>query len=457
MTSTPRSPDDGAGSTGFVGLVQRLIDVRPEEIRTLFLSAAYFFCILSSYYIIRPIRDEMGVAGGVRNLPWLFTGTLAVMLLVNPVFAGLVVKFSRKRFVSITYRFFIVNLLIFFLLLTTASADRHVWIGRAFFVWTSVFNLFVVSIFWAFMADVFRVEQSKRLFGFIGVGGTLGALIGAALTAVLAERVGPVNLLVLSAVLLEVGVFFVRRLSALFAQLQRGQGAQPSGETPIGGHVFAGIRDIARSPYLLGICGYMLLYTVAATVLYFQQAEIAERYFADRAARTGFFAKIDVAVNALTILTQMFLTGRIIKALGVAVTLMLLPAACVVGFSTLGFMPTLGVLVVFQVLRRAGNFAIARPTRETLYTVVSREDKYKAKSLIDTVVYRGGDQVGAWSYALLGWLGLSLSGIAFATAPIAAVWLLLGYCLGRAQTAMAGQQSHVAAGGPAAHAAGVSR
>jgi AAA family ATP:ADP antiporter len=422
-------------------VLQRIVDVRDSEIRALILSGAYFFCILSAYYVIRPIRDEMGVAGGVRNLPWLFTGTLISMLILNPIFAGLVMRFSRRRFVSMTYRFFMANLVIFFVALNVLPEPYEIWIGRTLFVWTSVFNLFVVSIFWAFMADVFRTEQSKRLFGFIGVGGTLGGLFGAAITAFLVQRLGAANLLLISAMLLEMAVLFVRRLSDLFVNLRRARGTEADEERPIGGTMLAGFSHVARSPYLLGICGYMLMYTLASTTLYFHQAQIADQYFLDRAARTAFFAKLDFAVNGLAIVTQVFLTGRIIKALGVAATLALLPALCMVGFTAFGLVPTLAILVVFQVLRRAGEFAVARPTRETLYTVVSREDRYKAKSLIDTFVYRSGDQIAAWSYTLVAWMGLSMAAISFAVAPLAGVWLLIGLWLGRRQHSIERQQA----------------
>jgi AAA family ATP:ADP antiporter len=441
-------------------LLQRAVDVRPGEVRALLLSCAYYFFILSGYYILRPIRDEMAVASGVRNLPWLFTGTLVLMLLAHPPFAALVAKLPRTRFISYTYRFFIANLLIFFALLKLAPEGWNIWVGRAFYWWVSVFNLFVVSIFWAFMADVFRSEQGKRMFGFIALGGTLGAIAGAAITATLAERLGPVYLILISVALLELAVQSVRRLSTLsrmsppaipeetgpriagLPEVEPGRGyggrvPDTSGERPIGGGVLAGVAQVLRSPYLLGICAYMLLYTVAATFLYFQQAEIVDRTFADRAARTAFFAKIDLAVNVLAILTQGFLTGRLIKWLGVAVTLTLLPAASVLGFLSLGFWPVIAVLVVFQTLRRAGNYAVARPTREVLYTVVTREEKYKAKNFIDTFVYRGGDQIGAWSYALMGWLGLGMSAIALTAVPISAAWLLIGFWLGRRQADLA--------------------
>ncbi len=432
----------GGGSGPLTRLLQRIVEVRPDEVRALLWSCAYFFCILSSYYILRPLREEMGVAGGVENLPWLFTGTLTAMLLLHPPFAALVAKLPRLRFVSLTYRFFMLNLLIFFVLLKLASESQGIWIGRAFFIWVSVFNLFIVSVFWAFMADSYDTAQGKRLFGFIGLGGTLGGIVGSAVTASLAEPVGPVNLLLISILLLELGVLAVRRL----ARFTRGWEAPtalraaPTGadgrEKPIGGGFLTGITHVARSPYLLGIVLYMLLFTILSTFLYFQQAEIVGRTFSERAARTVFFARIDLAVNVLTVGTQLFLTGRIIKWLGVAVTLALLPLLSMVGFAGLGLVPTAGLVALFQVLRRAGNFAVARPTRETLYTVLSREDKYKAKNFIDTFVYRGGDQIGAWSYAGMGALGLTMVGIAFTAIPIAGVWLMVALWLGRRQTVL---------------------
>ena len=406
----------------------RLLAVERGEFRAAVLSAAYFFFVLCSYYVLRPIRDEMGVAGGVDNLPWLFTGTLVVMLLVNPVFAAVVARYPVRRFIPLTYRFFALNLVIFWAVLTLAGDAADVWVGRAFFVWLSVFNLFVVSVFWAFMADNWDIAQAKRLFGFIAVGGTLGAIVGAGMTALLAAAAGPTNLLLVSVVLLEAAVHCARSVRGSDAPA-----AAASHGEPIGGGVFAGIAHVARSPYLLGICAYMLLYTVAATVLYFQQAEIAASHFDDRIARTQFFAGIDLAVNVLTMVVQVFLTARVIAWFGVGATLAFLPALFVIGFVGLGLWPTVAVLVAFQVLRRAGNFALARPARETLYTVVSREDKYKAKNLIDTFVYRAGDQVGAWGYTALAAAGLGLAGTAFAAAPLAVLWIGVAVWLGRAQ------------------------
>lgn len=419
-------------------LLRKAVDVKPDEVRALVLGFTYYFFVLSSYYIIRPIRDDMGVAGGVENLSWMFTGTLIAMLIANALFAALVAKFSRRRFIPIAYRFFIANLLIFYVLLTAASKENQIWVGRAFYIWTSVFNLFVVSVFWAFMADVFSTDQGKRLFGFLSVGGTLGGIVGAGLTATLVQRMGAVNLLLISAFLLELSAQCVRLFPTAFkgSRASVRKEAAATEEAPIGGSIWSGIIHDLRSPYLLGICAYMLLYAITSTFLYFQQADLAANAFTDRAARTAFFAQIDLLVNVLTIFVQMFLTGRLLKWLGVGTTLALLPALSVVGFTGMGMMPTLSLLVVFLTLRRAGNFAIARPAREVLFTVVSREDKYKAKSFIDTFIYRAGDQIGAWSFPAMGWLGLSLTGISFVAAPLAAIWLLISLWLGRKQVAM---------------------
>jgi ATP:ADP antiporter, AAA family len=427
------NPDSEPGA--FLKLLRKVVDVKAQEVRALALGFIYYFLILSSYYVIRPIRDDFGAAGGIENLPWMFTGTLITMLIANALFAALVAKFSRRRFIPIAYRFLIANLLIFLVLLMTISKSNQVWVGRAFFVWTSVFNLFVISVFWAFMVDVFNTDQGKRLFGFISVGGTLGAILGAAITAGLVQRIGTLSLLLICAALLELSAQCVRFFPVTLAGASTKRIA--SEETPVGGGIWAGIVHNVRSSYLLGISAYMLLYALTSTLLYFQQVGIAAAAYPNRPARTAFFARIDLLVNVLTVLCQAFLTGRLLKWLGVGVTLAILPGLSVVGFGAMGVVPTLTLLVIFLTLRRAGNFAIARPARETLFTVISREDKYKAKNFIDTVVYRAGDQLGAWTSPLLGWLGLGLTGVSFVAAPIAAIWLFVSLWLGRKQVVMA--------------------
>jgi AAA family ATP:ADP antiporter len=415
-------------------LLQRIVAVRPEEVPVVLWCWLYIFAVLSSYYIMRPIRDQMGVAGGVNNLQWLFTGTLAGMLLLNLPFAWLVKTLPRSRFIPLTYRFFALNILAFAAALWVANGEAVVWVGRIFFIWVSVYNLFVVSVFWQLNVDLFSPEQGKRLFGFIAAGATIGAIAGSSVTAGLARSVPPTLLLIGAALLLEVAVFAAGRLALLSPSLHRHPTDTAAGERPVGGSILAGIANAVRSPYLLGVSLFMLLFAITATILYFEQAGIVAKSFTDRGAQTAFFATIDLLVNLLTLAVQLFFTGRIVLWLGVGLALALLPAMTMIGFGVLAAMPSLGAIAAFQVVRRAGDYAIARPTREVLFTVVPREDRYKTKGFIDTFVYRLGDQVGAWSMAALG--GIGASAAALAAIPIAAMWLLTGLWLGRRQAAL---------------------
>jgi AAA family ATP:ADP antiporter len=426
-------------------LLGRVIDLRREELPALLWCWLYIFAVLSSYYIMRPIRDEMGVAGGVNNLPWLFTGTLVGMLLVNLPFAYLVKTLPRDRFIPLAYRFFAANIVLFAVALYLADPAQTIWIGRVFFIWVSVYNLFVVSIFWQLNVDLFSPEQGKRLFGFLAAGATIGALVGSTVTASLARHVPATALLLGAAVLLEVAVFAAGRLSRLSPSLHHRPGGETA-ERPIGGSILAGITHAVSSLYLLNVSLFLLLFAITSTVLYFQQAGIVSQSFTDRGAQTAFFATIDQLVNALTLLIQLFLTGRILAWFGVALALGFLPAMTIIGFGALAVTPTLGAIAAFQVLRRAADYAIARPTREVLFTVVSREDRYKAKSFIDTFVYRLGDQFGAWGVGGLQWLGASAAQLALVVIPIALLWLLNALWLGRRQEKLA--EASAAAGNP---------
>ena len=425
----------------WVRWIERLVNIEPQEGWALFWSFSYFFTLLCSYYIIRPLRDEMGVAGGVENLQWLFTGTFLIMLAIVPVFGWVTSRYRRSQFLPAIYVFFILNLLGFYFLFQSDLA--HVHIARIFFIWTSVFNLFVVSVFWSFMTDLYSDAQAKRLFGFIAAGGTAGALTGPALTTLLAIPLGPTNLLLVSAAFLGWAVLSVHRLIRWNVATLRNKQDQQEKETentmnqPLGGGVLAGIRLVLQSPYLLGIALLMVLFTTLSTFLYFQQAQIVRDSFASSAERTTVFAAIDLAVNGLTIMIQVFLTSRLVKILGLASTLALVPIILCAGFIALAFAPVLLVLVVVQVIRRAGNYAIMRPAREMLYVVLDRESKYKAKNFNDTVVYRGGDAVAGWIYAGLRSLGLSLSHMALIAVPLAAIWAVVAYRLGKQQTRLA--------------------
>jgi AAA family ATP:ADP antiporter len=422
-------------STASQPLLHRLVPVRRSEIAATLWAFAYFFCLLSSYYVLRPVRDEMGIQGGVENLPQLFTATFLAMLAAVPLFGWASSKFPRRQLLPLVYLFFGANLMMFYALMQAGVAPGR--IAQAFFVWVSVFNLFVVSVFWSFMADLFRNEQARRLYGFISAGGSLGALAGPLLAATFARAIGPANLLLLSAALLCAAVLCIYRLAAWSARNPAERRAPAiKVEEPIGGSILAGIALVLKSPYLLGICIYVMLGTLLGTFLYFHQAHIIAVQIAGTAQRTALFAKIDLAVNALTLLCQLFVVSRLIGRFGVGTTLMILPLASAAGFLLLGVSPTLAVLVVFQVMRRAGEYAIARPAREILFTVLRREEKYKAKNVIDTVVFRGGDALSSWLLEGLRMLGFGFAGIAFVGVPVALVWAGTGWMLGRSQDDM---------------------
>ena len=438
MTSLLNSTLDRLRSSIFA-----LVKVEQEEVRPLLWSFSYFFVLLCSYYIVRPLRDEMGIAGGVEHLQWLFTGTFLAMLAAVPLFGWISSRFTRKRFLPWVYLFFIADLLIFYFLFR--SGLTHAWIARAFFIWTSVFNLFIVSVFWSFMADLFNDDQAKRLFGFVAAGGTAGALAGPAITATLAVPLGATNLLLISAAGLTWAILCIYRLSAWSGKKADGRRnpSTPDRESfanedeTLGGGALDGLRMIVTSPYLLGICLLILLYTTLSTFLYFQQAEIIRDSFSDAARRTTVFAAMDLATNALTILLQLFVTGRIVKRFGLGWTLALIPLLLSVGFLSLALAPTLAVIVCVQIARRAGNYALMKPSREMLFVVLAKEEKYKAKNMIDTVIYRSGDVVSAWAYAGLQALGLGLATIAMIAIPLCGGWAWISYRLGLRQETLA--------------------
>jgi len=419
-------------------VLARAVVARPEELRALLWSFCYFFCLLAGYYLLRPLRDEMGIAGGVRNLQWLFTATFLVMLAAVPLYGALVARLPRRRFIPIVYRFFALNIAAFWLLLWLGIGTQVV--ARVFFVWISVFNLFAVSVFWSFMADLFTPEQGKRLFGFIAAGGTLGALAGPALALTLALPLGAHNLLIIAGLLLEAAVLCVSRLDAPAAVSELGA---PAPAAQVGGSSFAGILMVLRSPYLAGIALWVALLSVAGTFVYFQQASIVAAASDDPAVRTRIFAAIDLAVALLTVAVQFLATGRLIARFGVGPAAALLPVVFAGGFAALAAAPALGVVIAFQAVQRTANFALSNPAREILFTVLAREEKYKAKNVIDIVVFRGADAAGGWLFAALRAVGLELQAISLAAIPAMAAWFALALVLGRAQERRAGQRKLV--------------
>jgi AAA family ATP:ADP antiporter len=404
-------------------VLNRVVNVRPEEVRALLWSFAYFFCLLAAYYILRPLRDEMGVAAGVKNLQLLFTATFFVMLPAVPLYGALVARLPRRQFIPLVYHFFVANLAIFWVLLML-DVERQ-WVARIFFVWLSVFVLFAVSVFWSFMADLYQTEQSKRLYGFIAAGGTAGQLAGSLTTFSLATQIGAVNLLIVAAVLLELAVLCAMKLAVREARVERQQS--------VGGGALDGLAMVLRSPYLAGILSWVALLSVLATFLYFVQAEVVARASTDPNVRARIFASVDLSVGILTLLVQFVATGKLIARFGIGRALALVPLVFAAGFAVLAAMPTLAVVIAFQALQRTANFALSNPARESLYTVVERDEKYKAKNVIDTVGARGADMVGGWLLTGLRELSMGAKGVAISAIALAAAGIALSIALGRAQ------------------------
>src|SRR5437764_605699 len=417
--------------TALTSWLQRAVPATAKERSAAMWSFAYFFALLAGYYVLRPLRDQMGIAGGVKNLPWLFTATFLSLLVAQPIYGALVARLPRVRFIPVVYHFFVANLALFWVLLTL-EVDKVV-VARVFFVWVSVFNLFAVAVFWSFMADLFTSEQGKRLFGFIGAGGTAGALLGPILTIWLSKPLGPVNLLIAGAIFLELAVFCVYRIESV-ADVPTAVNPR---QQPVGGGAMAALPELLRSSYLLGVAGWGSLLSFGATIAYFAQANIVSTTIHDAATQTRLFASIDLAVGLLSLATQVFATATFLKRFGTGISAAALPVVYVVGFAAVAIAPILSVVVTLQVAQRWMNFAIANPARQVFFTVVGREEKYKAKNLIDVVIYRGSDALYGWVYDSLQDVGLKLGAIALCALPIAAGWLALSTALGRTQERLA--------------------
>jgi AAA family ATP:ADP antiporter len=421
--------------------VKRFVDVRREELLVLVLSFAYFFFVLTSYFIVRPLRELVGSSHDSRELAWLFTGTLAVMLVANPVYGWIVSRWPRQVFIPWVYRFFALNLLVFFALWKLWPEEQPGPIARSFFVWVSVFNLFVVSVFWSFMADIFKLEASKRLFGFIAAGGSLGGVVGPTITKSLVGVLGTTNLLLVSLVCLEIGtqcMLGIVRSRGLREAAPRLAARAPATapatlETAETGDLWNGLRLVLTSPYLLLIAAHFLLASGIGTSLYFEQSQLVAAASPDKIERTRIFSTIDIWTNAATFFAQFFLTKAVVKRFGIGFALILQPATAVLALVGMAVSPTLGVLIAAQIALRTLQHATTRPAREMLFTVLGREVKYKAKSFVDTFVYRLGDQVGGWGFDGLKGAGLGLGAIAWATVPFTLAWCVVAAALGRMQ------------------------
>ncbi len=417
--------------------LHRYTNIRRGEIAPAFAAGLFFFFVLTALMVVRPAREALGMQRGIEAVRWLFIGTVVVTLLVNPLFGLLVSRFRRLVFIAATYLFFAFGLVAFYALLVLAPASIGERTGQVFYVWFSVFNLFATMLFWALMADRFTLEQSKRLFGAIAVGGTLGAIFGPWLASVLARPLGTPALLLVSAAFLVLSIgaaWWLTRLDTDSAERSgNGDRGAPAEHPVIGGSAWEGFKAVFRSPYLLAICAYVLILAVMATFVYFTRLQMVAALGTSVDMRTATFARIDVITQVATLALQALITGHLMKRVGVPVTLALLPLTVALGFIGLAVVGTLAALIAFEASFRAVQRGIMRPARETLFTIVPRSDRYKAKAFIDTFVYRGGDVIGAQTEGLLGRLGTGLAGLAFFAVPLAIVWMALGIWLGYAQ------------------------
>lgn len=459
--------------------VSRILNIRKAELPLALLSALFFFLILCGYFFLRPLRDAMGVSQGMGELRSLFVVTSIISLVVVLIFGGVVARTNRRKFIPIAYLFIIVCLLGFAALLSwdamsgggiigsesqTALARG---VGYTFFVWLSVINLFSTAVFWAFMVDIFTVDQGKRMFAFIGIGGTLGALAGSWATAAISGATDSIYLpvgLMLLAVAFFAGAIVVMLIldrKALSSELstltKEGAEGPPGGSEPgtaalvdsadapdvvsrgsrrrgpIGGTYWEGAKAVLTSPYLLGIGLWIIFMAISNTLIYFTQANIVLDVADTFSQRIQGFGYFDVAAQVATLITQMFITTRVIKKIGVGWTLAILPLVTMMGFAVLAMWTVYGVMAIFQAIHRATRYAMSRPARETLFSVVTPAEKYKAKPIVDVFLYRGGDVAGAGIDAGFAALGLSLAWVAAATVPLAGIWCGLSIGLGREQ------------------------
>lgn len=427
-------------------LLTRILGVEEDELPPVAAGMLMFFLLFAGYFMLRPVRETMGIAGGVRNLQWLFTGTFIATLVAIPLFGTIASRVARRRILPWTYGFFATNLLGFAVAISAAPDDA--WLARGFYIWLSVFNLLAISVAWSVLADLMPSSQAKRLFALVAAGASAGGLAGPVLGLVLVGPLGHGGLMALATALL-VG----SAAAAMWLQRWRdahplGAGDAPARRVPLGGNPFAGIGTVLRSPYLLGIATFVVLLATVTTFLYFEQARLVEMHFPDPIDQTRVFGLLDALVQTLAILTQLFLTGRIVRRLGLVVLLTTVPVVMVGGFLWLAMAPTFAVLAIVMVTRRAGEYALARPGREMLFTVVAPDEKYKAKNVIDTAVYRGADAVSGWVKAGIDAIASSPAVVGVLGAVVALAWAGTGFGLARAQgrreaaaTAPAGQRS----------------
>lgn len=411
----------------------RLLAIPVDELSALAAGFLLFFLLFAAYMMLRPVRETMGIAGGVENLQWLFLATFLATLVFIPLFGTLAVKLPRRTLLPASYLFAAATLLGLGLMMSANPSS--LWVGRVFYVWLSVLNLFLISIAWSLMCDVFRPDQARRLFAQIAAGASLGALAGPLATGLLVGFVGHGGLLLISSALLLATLPCCAYLVRWSAD-RPSEGDDETASEPIGGRIAAGLTLLARSPYLLGIALFVVLLASVSTFLYLEQAELVAAAVPDPVQQTQLFSAIDALVQALTLVVQLLVTARLAKRLGVTVLLTAIPVLMVLGFALLALASGLAILVIVVILRRVGEYALARPGREMLFTRLGQEERYKAKNVIDTVVYRGGDAVSAWLRTAVDAVGAQPL---VAAIGLAGLWALVGYSLGRRFDRRAGE------------------
>ena len=456
-----------------VRLAGRLVNMRRGEPPLAAMSALFFFVVLCGYFFLRPVREAMGVARGMDELRWLFAINCFVSLGAVLAFGGVVARTNRRRFIPVAYLFVIVCLIGFAALLiqdvrsgggligTDAQTALSRGVGYSFYIWLTVINLFTTSVFWAFMVDIFDVDQGKRMFAFVGIGGTLGAIVGSWATTFISAWTEsaylPAGLMLIGAgffaaaiaVMLSLERMAVRSEASRLEAVGGGGAGDGSGERSpdgadadasgaIGGTFWDGARAVATSPYLLGVGVWVVFMAVSNTLIYFTQANIILSDSDTFSQLLGNFAQFDTVAQVATLITQIFITTHVIRKLGVGWTLAILPLVTMAGFAVLAIWPVYGVMMIFQAVHRATRYAISRPSRETLFSVVTPSEKYKAKPVVDVFLYRGGDLAGAGIDGLFALLGLALVWVAVSTGPLAAMWIALSIGMGRAQARRVG-------------------
>jgi AAA family ATP:ADP antiporter len=417
-------PTVGPGSGRIAGVFR----FRPGEGVALALSFAYFFLLLAGYYTIRPLRDSLAAGLGSDQIKYLSTSVFFVMLAIAPVFGWLVARIRRRVLVPSIYAFFALQLFGLSLLLDARPHDPNV--ARGFYVWVTVFNYFVVAVFWSFMADVWREEQGRRLFGVIAAGGSLGGLTGPWLTGTLVERVGNDGIALLACGFLTATLVAIVALEWHVQRAAAGAGGGLRSDEPVGGAILAGLTRLARTPFLLGIAAIVGIGSLLGMFVYIEMARLVAEAFPTPEARTQFFAERDTWINGLAVLLQFFVVGRLTSWLGVRTALTAVAVLAVASFVAVALMPMLTTLVVVSILQRALEFGVGKPARDMVYTVVDVETKYKVKNVIDTAVARGSETVSGWTHGALAAAGLGLSGIAGVACAIAVGLVAIAWSVG---------------------------